>query len=221
MMGSDKPDATWLFHKRDLSSPHHVKFPKGQHSESWWTALFSLFLLHENVSKMYPEIPLRRPQGGESDQTYPQVGALDYKGLTFSSFLTERQLNEGVAKSFFHIRTWPLEFKGLAVDLAIMLSADRGVVLIENKTVGTGDGSLHAYAEVVQYLNDNERKAELHVLVSRGHPNPKIWAAIEKYKLRIILWEDVLRLMAQNKFFSEVFDTDGTKLADYCDFADP
>jgi len=222
-MDPDKPDATWLFQRRDPSSPK-PKFPKGQHSESWWTALFSLFLLHQNATKMFPEIPFRkpqRPQHGESDWTYPRVGALDYKGLTFSSFLAERLLNTELATSFFRVKTWQQEFTKLAVDLAIRLPADRGVVLIENKTVGTEYGSLHAYAEVMRFLKDNGLTADLYVLISRGHPSEKILPAIEEDKLRVILWEDVLRLMTQDSFFSQIFKTDNTDLARYCDFADP
>jgi hypothetical protein len=132
------------------------------------------------------------------------VGALDYKGLTFSSFLAERLLNTELATSFFRVKTWQQEFTKLAVDLAIRLPADRGVVLIENKTVGTEYGSLHAYAEVMRFLKDNGLTADLYVLISRGHPSNKILPAIEKDNLRVILWEDVLRLMAQNQFLARL-----------------
>jgi hypothetical protein len=102
-MVPDKPDATWLFARRDPSTLK-VRFKNGQHSESWWTALFSLFLLHYSVSRKYPKIPLRRPVFRKPEWEYPPEGVLDYKGLTFSSFLTERRLNEQVAKSFFDVQ---------------------------------------------------------------------------------------------------------------------
>jgi hypothetical protein len=149
------------------------------------------------------------------------MGALDYKGLTFSSFLTERQLNAKLATSFFGVQTWPQEFTKLAVDLVIMFPAERRAVLIENKTVGTEEGRLHSYAKVMRFLKDNGLTADLYVLISRGHPSEKILPAIEEDKLRVILWEDVLRLMTQDSFFSQIFKTDNTDLARYCDFADP
>lgn len=222
-MGSDKPDATWLFQRCDSSSAKPM-FPNGQHSESWWTALFSLFLLHQNVSGKCPEIPLHqphRPQPGESDWTYLPMRALDYKGLTFSSFLTERQLNAKLATSFFGVQTWPQEFTKLAVDLAVMFPAERRAVLIENKTVGAGPGSLGDYARVVKHLQANGLKAALHVLISRGNPTDSILESVLENDLSIILWEDVLRLMTQDSFFSQIFKTDKTDLARYCDFADP
>jgi hypothetical protein len=99
-----------------------------------------------------------------------------------------------------------------------MFPADRRAVLIENKTMGAGHGSLDDYARVVKHLQANGLKAALHVLISRGNPTDSILNHCLEHDLLIILWEDVFRLMAQNPFFSKFFDTD---LALYCDFADP
>ncbi|MBX3236660.1 MAG: hypothetical protein KF814_10935 [Nitrospiraceae bacterium] len=205
----EHPDATWLFAGRDpLVTDKRSMLREGQHSEHWWTALFSILLLHLASQPTPPKIALRRHIPLEPRFQYPETGSLDYHGMSLSSILVEARLLEAVALKLFNISEWPLDFQTLEVDLAISLPERNRVILIENKTERSRTNSLDRYEQAVKYLRGFGKNADLYVLISGGHWNDEIWGAIARNNLEIILWEDVLRLLHAIPLFRDVFHND-------------
>ncbi|MGH8377844.1 MAG: hypothetical protein ACRER7_02715, partial [Gammaproteobacteria bacterium] len=64
-MDKDKPDATWLFENRDPANPDTPrKSWRAQNSESWWTAVFTLFLFSFNENNVV--LPFHIYKGNEN-----------------------------------------------------------------------------------------------------------------------------------------------------------
>ena len=200
------PDATWLFEGRDpRTTDRRVMARQGEQSEHWWTAVFSLLLLHLCAQSEPATIPLRRYHRSNDKETYPLTGSLDYHPLSLRSLLVEARLSAAVAKDLFQVPDWPQEFERLEVDIALSIPQHNRIVLIENKTVRGSANSLERYAAVADYLRKKGHCAHLHVLISCGHPNNDIWNTIEREGLEIIIWEDVLRLLHSTEFFRGIF----------------
>ncbi len=138
-------------------------------SESWWTALFSMFVLHLANDADGRTIPLKRYQRAAQYWQYvpaiePQLKELPCRGLTLANVLMEARLTDAVFGT-----PWPQQFVDLRPDLTILRSVERQVILIENKTIGASIGAqLDTYVAAVDYLRQQGWDAHAVLLIKSG-----------------------------------------------------
>lgn len=187
-----KDNATWLFQEPDR---------RFHNSESWWSSLFGLLLLYLAKRPGNGEIPLRR-YVSKPKWKYVRDGSLDYHELEFKDILVEPKLSGEV---FGGIK-WPKEFVDLKPDILVLRPKPRMAVLIENKTIGARFGKqLERYIEIRHHLKASGWSVEFLPLLSVGFEAQYEWENLEKHHLRLILWEDVLRLLDTIELFRAFF----------------
>jgi hypothetical protein len=184
-------NATHLFER-----PHRYC----HNSESWWSAFFSLFLLYQARNHPAFYLPIKRCA---TDSEFPEIGRLACVGLQFSDVIVENPLN---AQSF-GLPEWPTTYQGLSPDLTIFERSQRRVTFIETKTIGAEikEETLHKYLGACEYLGEKGWTASLCFLLSHGYEKPSQWNLIAEHELRVILWEDVLRAVAKEPIFRQLF----------------
>jgi hypothetical protein len=197
------------------NATHLFEFPGSAHnSESWWSALFSTLLLY--VAK-HPEdgpIPLKRFVTNGTSWTFESDGNLQPpQGLRFEEVLTEPRLSQRV----FGVAEWQNVFTDLRPDVVGISARSRKVILVENKTVGAYLGpnaeQLITYLGLAEHLQSHSWEAECLLLISVGYEGNQEWKVIRDRKVRLILWEDILRLMDKIDRFRELFS--GVNLSIY------
>lgn len=179
-------NATYLF-----QLPH----PKSHSSESFWTSLFALYLIHcsQNGGMQIPTYGLRK-QGRYCSFIENGRFIIDWP-LTLNTVLVEAQINRHL---FPKLGTFPKAVTDLRPDISI-IGEDR-ICLIEVKTIGAKLTQLDVYCQLVSLLQ-TRYPTEFYVLLSHGYEKssdlPNLAASMqENPSLNIILWEDVLGVMA-------------------------
>ncbi|MFZ0465540.1 MAG: hypothetical protein WBE20_10975 [Candidatus Acidiferrales bacterium] len=183
-------NATWLFIK---PSPYF------HNSEPWWSALFSILLLHLARGEDNFKIPLKKCVGSP-EESFNSLGEyFDCSDVKFEEVLVDAKLNP---KTFPDL---PSEFRDIRPDIMIHRPKLKRIALIENKTVGADLGEqLDRYHEVKAHLSKEGWSAEFFLLISSGYEIRREWRAVEKTETKLILWEDVLRIMDSIEFFRSI-----------------
>lgn len=194
-------NATYLFEK-----------PKGalnlpSSSESFWTSLFSFFLV--DISKKTPfPLSIWMPNSGKCDGHpfyYERKPNFSYSGLTnltFEMLSVEPKLLNPMLQSF----GYGIDITGISPDIVLGKVENEKIMFtfIEVK-IGDSSGLNHnqrdAYPKLVERLNQNENVgADLLVLHSVGCTNT-VCDSLSKLEQRlgehfgVLLWEDVFRVM--------------------------
>ena len=73
--------------------------------------------------------------------------------------------------------------------------------------------NLELYDECSKYLRSQSWSCDFYYLLSHGHEKQQDWPALSKKRSRIIIWEDLFRVMAE----SPISDLIGDSLHEYCD----
>jgi hypothetical protein len=180
-------NATWLFIK---PSPYF------HNSEPWWSALFSILVLHLARGKDNFKIPLKKCVGSPKESFNSLGEYLDCSDVKFEEVLVDAKLNQRLFPDL------PNEFRDIRPDIMIHRPKLKRIALIENKTVGADLGEqLDRYHEVKAHLSKEGWSVEFFLLISSGYEIRREWGAIEKTETKLILWEDVLRIMDSIEFF--------------------
>lgn len=184
-------NATWLFIR---PSPYF------HNSESWWSALFSILVLHLARADN-PKIPLRKCVGSPKESFNFLGEYLDCSDVKFDEVLVDAKLTQRLFPGI----AWPNEFRDTRPDIMIHRPKLKRITLIENKTVGANLGEqLDRYYEVKEHLSKEGWSVEFFLLISSGYENRREWRAVEKTETKLILWEDVLRIMDSTDFFRPI-----------------
>ncbi|MCB1600679.1 MAG: hypothetical protein KDI66_11750 [Xanthomonadales bacterium] len=190
-------NATYLFDGRTSGV-----LPK---SESFWTTVFALFLIHlGRPSTKHVDIGIWSPDGDKKPFHYRRFSKLvnsDFFNLTANELQVERRPGS-ILPAFLNDKV----LNGTAPDLLVPISS-RGWLLIENKTcehqVATNSQKLN-YPEIITRLRKNACTSRYLLLMSHGatkHFNQACELHNElKDAFGILLWEDVLRRMAETDF---------------------
>jgi hypothetical protein len=173
-----------------------------------------MLLLHLATFPSDGRIPLRRFVTRETEWSYTPAGNLEIPaGLLYEQVLAEPRLSQ----TFFRLSDWDSSFEALRPDVAVINPTAQFVVLIENKTVGADLGTkasqLTTSLKLIVHLLKHSWKAESLLLISAGYTNNRDLRAIRDGKVRLILWEDVLRLMNKIERFRQAFP--GVDLSEY------
>lgn len=185
-------NATWLFIQ---PSPYF------HNSEPWWSALFSILVLHLARRENPPKIPLRKCVGSPKESFNFLGEYLDCSDAKFDEVLVDAKLTQ----ELFSGIDWPDEFRDIRPDIMIHRPKLGRITLIENKTVGANLGEqLDRYHEVKEHLSKEGWSVEFFLLISSGYETRKEWRAVEKTETKLILWEDVLRIMDSIEFFRSI-----------------
>ncbi len=189
-----------LFEKTD----GHRSLPPS--SESFWSAVFALFLLHLAKHEQHGALISWNPNP-EGPPWYERTSgdaSFRVSGLTFDGMTVEPQtVMEILPEDSRH-----LTLGGISPDIVIRLpkeeGSDPGYALIENKI--TSGATLNAnqrsaYADVVRCLAD----ARLYVLQPVGCSQNLFDATVDlskslREKFGVLLWEDAFRLMERTRF---------------------
>lgn len=196
-MNKDKEqNATHLFRKPGPGTGFH-------NSESWWSAVFSWLLVYGGNHNDFPAVPTRLWNG--SRYVYGKE-KIECQGLRPSDVLVEPALRGEP----FGLTTWPTDFGNLRPDILVLSSDRRDAILIENKTVGAPikHKELSTYPEIASLLQRAGWNASFLLLLSVGCEgvSNRTWQIIERKTIRLILWEDVLKIMDSTSVFRELFD---------------
>jgi hypothetical protein len=176
-------NATYLFQQ---------PFREFHHSESWWSAFFSLFLLDEAQAPTPRRLPVWRYLHRDR---YWRSGEFDVAGLHFSNVVVEGSL----CARPFDCLSLPQEYRALKVDLVLI--RDRRVTLIETKTIGASiANNLLRYVALTDYLRSQGFEADLYHLLSYGHETRNDWRLISQHKVPFIFWEDVFWLASSTRW---------------------
>jgi hypothetical protein len=186
-------NATWLFVKPS---------PNFHNSEPWWSALFSVLVLHLAHGGANPRIPLRKCVGSPNEKFCTLEESLDCSHIKFDELLVDAKLNQ----KLFPGIDWPSEFRDIRPDIMIHQPGNKLMKLIENKTVGADLGDqLERYHDVKGYLNKQGWSADFFLLISAGYEIRREWRNVEETGTKLILWEDILRIMDSIDFFRSLF----------------
>ncbi|MGB6877081.1 MAG: PD-(D/E)XK nuclease family protein [Candidatus Acidiferrales bacterium] len=187
-------NATWLFIQPS---------PCFHNSEPWWSALFSMLVLHLAHHGNDYRIPISRCIGAPNERFLETGAHLDCNDIKFDELLVDAKLSQRL----FSEIDWPDKFRDIRPDILIHQPRIKRVVLIENKTVGAELGDqLDRYHELEACLTEHGWSAEFLLLISLGYEIRREWRAIENSETRLILWEDILKVMDSIEFFRSVFD---------------
>jgi hypothetical protein len=182
-------------------------FPRS--SESFWTSIFALFLLHLSSNEHgIVGLDVWKPTQGQGHWYERKKERVPFlvKDLRFENLAVEPRTLLGV---------WPkVEFNinltGISPDIILRLNDGPRrwrYVLIENKVAtgaSLGSNQCTAYPDLVRRLNEEGTKCELLLLKSIGISQAyrdalTLEARIEKY-FGLLLWEDVFRTMQETHF---------------------
>lgn len=190
---NENDNATWLFIR---PSPYF------HNSEPWWSALFSMLILFLARDPNRPKIPLSRCVGAPNERFLDAKEYLDCDDIQFDELLVDARLSQ----KLFEGALWPNEFRDLRPDITIHQPRKKRLVLIENKTVGAQLGEqLDRYHDLKKRLTQDGWSAEFLLLISIGYEIRREWKAIEETDTKLILWEDVLRVLDTIEVFRSLF----------------
>ncbi|MBI3484895.1 MAG: hypothetical protein HY012_07055 [Acidobacteria bacterium] len=174
-------------------------------SEQWWTAFFGMLVLYLAKHPHDPRIPIKEYRSG-ARWHYLRTGLLNCAGLSYSDVLMEAKPDQ-----VFGEINWNTKFLKLKPDITILRQQEKRVILIENKTVGTHIGDqLKLYVQLARILGSRPGwTCDVIFLVSLGYQDyqdERDWKALEIAGTKLILWEDVLRIVGRIDCFRELFD---------------
>ena len=213
-------NATYLFERQGLGGPH----PTLPHSsESFWTSLFSLFLLHlgkkKNNGNQLSIWWCKKPPYPPWYEPRPKNSFLDLRGLEFDDLAVEPPT---LAGRYFETNVEvPPNIGGIRPDVLVRLRSagsniDTRYVLIENKTVGAdlNTNQLEGYARLLSFLDGQNIQSQFLLLLSVGTTEAiyrSAKALQQKLEVRfgLLLWEDILQQMKESQFNLPGLDIDG------------
>jgi len=198
---------TYLFERLESKS----KLPAC--SESFWTSIFCLYLLHLGEMKKKDQ-RLKIWQFNENDSRYSQQANryLTVDSMTFDDFVSEPRRLQEVYQSNNDPLTIPPKYGGFEPDIILRIPNERDnkykYVLIENKITTNAylaGNQMENYPLLVEYLLGKSINCEFYILRSVGC-SKKLdkQAIIFQNRLNnnfgILLWEDILLQMVDCKF---------------------
>jgi hypothetical protein len=170
-------NATWLF--RSPTAPRRY--------EADWTNWFMELVASQAATPAPLKLPFYRVC---ADGRFQHAGDIELCRAPLLGGAIDKRL-----KTVFPAECWPNALYDLRPDVIIRDETTRKATLIEVKTVDAGVWSnVENYARAVEFLVDNDWNARLFYLLSAGHEDgPRgDWELLEKWRSRILLWEDVL-----------------------------
>jgi hypothetical protein len=204
-------NATYLFEGRSLQTTH-LKLP--HKSESFWTAIFSLFLL--DLGKVGSIKGHPRVWQCKEATTQPwyelRRGSpiLKLTGLEFDDLVMEPPT---LAGHWFDEKVEvPARIGGVRPDVLLRLRSNSPnkmshYVLIENKTVGAdlNKNQVETYPKLLSFLSDHSIECQFILLMSVGvtekiYKSAKILQQNLGSKFGLLLWEDIFRQMKEHQF---------------------
>jgi hypothetical protein len=212
-------NATYLF---EGYSPDGVRPQLPHSSESFWSSIFALFLLHlagkeegdAHLAVWQPKTPVQPPCYYERRQGSPTINV---KNVKFADIAIEPTTVTG--RFFRHDLEVTIEFN-FRPDILIKLTPTSPLgspkwILVENKTVGDGlaKSQFENYLKLMKFLEQNRVDAELLLLVSVGTTDNTIYNSAKNFQTHlgarfgVLLWEDVLREMGKQAFAPGGLDT--------------
>ena len=201
-------NATYLFEEKKSD----VRLPELPHkSESFWTAIFALFLLHlGNIKTGKGELSIfqciapRPSQRPWYERRYKNP-ILNLAGLQFKNLTVEPP---SLAGRWFGPEEVPPGIGGFRPDVVIAPRQSNSVpnyILIENKTDGSNltKRQMDNYTNLLSFLSNNKINCEFLLLLSVGNNIDKSARKLQeklKDKFGLLLWEDILRQMKVHQF---------------------
>lgn len=202
-------NATYLFEEKKTDG----SLPELPHkSESFWTTIFALFLLHlGNTKTGKGKLPIfqciePRPNQRPWYERRHENPILNLAGLKFEDLTVEPP---SLAGPWFHLdREAPQEKGGFRPDVVIAPRQSNSVpnyILIENKTIGSNltKRQMDNYTNLFSFLSNNKINCEFLLLLSVGNNIDKAARKLQeklKDKFGLLLWEDILRQMKVHQF---------------------
>ncbi len=217
------PNATYLFDRfeKDQLPPC---------SESFWTTLFALFILHLGQTS---DGKLRVFQTKEP-AAHPWYDPIPVRSVTLSKIAFDDLIIEPQSLSSCFSTPLSVQLGGFETDV-FMRMHDRTAskpkyLLVEVKTGSSAslqENQLSNYPGLVTQLNKQNIDTELLLLLSVG-ANDKLYKQTkdlekkrdENFKFGLLLWEDILRQMAFSNFSPSGIDT-GTWAKNYTQALQP
>jgi len=177
-------NATYLFEKYKLH-------------ESFWTILFTLFILHQKYIKVWQCNDKKPYFIKRSSRSLIKLNTVKFDDLIIQKPLYAEDFSKNIGEL-------PNNLGGLTPDLLITLrqSPQNKYILIENKTdeVHLGWHQKNTYHKLVSYLN-NEKNIDIQyfLLVScccdKLFADAKILQKNLNDQFGVVLWEDILKQM--------------------------
>lgn len=180
-------NATYLFEKPERNF---------HNSESFWSSLFAIYILITSNSKDPISIPIYKYRVVENKWRFEPSGELSIPpGLSYHNVVVEGKINES---SFENMPNIPPELYDIRPD--IIIKHNKMVHIVEIKTIGhkIGEYQKSNYEKLVNKLKENGYEANLYFLLSVGHEHESDWAMLAKDDIKILLWEDVLKLICNS-----------------------
>jgi len=187
-------NASWLF-ERPSKAFHN--------SEKWWSSLFSFLLLHLAQSGLDVIIPIYRYDQDERTWRFSKIqnAKLDYRNLTFLNIVIDGKLTE----TPFGLDQWPVVFLDIRPDIMLICRDEKRFVFIEVKTTEQLKiGQIERYGEAVKHLEAQGWRGDSLYLVSGGNVDSQA-TYIAKHNVRLILWEDVIRIIDDIPHLRSIF----------------
>jgi hypothetical protein len=139
-----------------------------------------------------------------------QIGLMNVSGFHFSNTVCEQGLNG----SMFGITDFNTKYNRIVPDITNLQATERHVTLIEVKTLSESVlRNIELYNECCQYLRHRSWACDFYYLLSHGHEKQGDWPVLSKKRSKIVIWEDLFRVMAE----SPMADLIGESLHQYCD----
>ena len=224
-------NTTCLF-ERFSSSQTPSTYPLPHSSESFWTALFALFLLHlgKNEKSQLRVWQCKNPPDKHWYEPRRGFQGPDVGGVQFDDIAVEPPTLAGWHLDA-NVKVTPVT-GGISPDILVRLSINNSrqkpkYLLIENKTVGAdlNQRQIGNYLNLLEFLKKRKVDSELLLLMSVG-TTPAMHEAAQnlqrnlRSKFGLLLWEDIFRHMKEQRFllpgvdvgdwqkYTEALDTD-------------
>lgn len=185
-------------------------------SESFWTSIFCLFLLHLSTKKEDIDtlgVWICEESGHPKWFMKKKDYVFNINKLAFADIAIESPIHEGLFREMH--KKLPQNCSGIKPDLFITCKLDNphkyDYIIIENK-ISNQDFTWpqkNGYPELVKYLNECGMTCYFILLISVGNDfsfngakdlqHKMIEEGLEKY-FGVLLWEDVIRKMHKNRF---------------------
>jgi hypothetical protein len=164
-----------------------------------------MLFIHRALKGNALPIPIWRFEADQKPwRFYRAADVLELSDVRPSNVMVERTLKIDL---FSGLQSWPPNLI-TTPDILIYRKDSRRLVIIENKTKGTGTGSIREYWKAAQYLKKCGWEADLLVLISCGHPNDSIWNVVKELQLKLLLWEDLLKIADSMDWSKSLFEED-------------
>jgi len=186
-------NATYLF-----IEPHR----KHHHSESYWTSLFSLYLLYLSKTQKNTSLPAFKLIKEDGQSCFRPDGYLHVpKDMDFSNIIVEGRFGQAAIPDDKNVEI-PKNLLNLKPDIFIVKNDQ--IIIIEVKTIGSylTNYQKERYEEIYIFLIQRGYKLQLYFLLSAGHEQKNIDlleyhpSNISTYK--ILLWEHIFKHMYEN-----------------------